>query len=135
MDHTEALEHFRAEALLARTLFAAEMPTEGVSALRTQALADLLIAQVLTQSGINLTQHHEQVSRLIVSYQGETKINTLCDALSRALDRLNPEDADVFARIDRYAAEIDAALFFQVDRAFRFLVDLLKGLYRLKKED
>ena len=58
MDHTEALEHFRAEALLARTLFAAEMPTEGVSALRTQALADLLIAQVLTQSGINLTQHH-----------------------------------------------------------------------------
>lgn len=134
MDCKEALEHFRAETLLARTLFAAEMPTEGVSALRTQALADLLIAQVLTQSGINLTQHHEQVSRLIVSYQGEAKINTLCDALSRALDMLNPEDADAPARIDRYAAEIDTAIFFQVDRAFRFLVDLLTGLYELKKE-
>ena len=135
MDHTEALEHLRAEALLARTLFAAEMPAEGISALRTQALADLLIAQVLTQSGINLTQHHEQVSRLIVNYQGEMKINTLCDALSRALDMLDPEDVDVPARIDRYAAEIDVTLFFQVDRAFRFLVDLLTGLYELKEKD
>lgn len=134
MDHTEALEHFRAEALLARTLFAAEMPAEGISALRTQALADLLIAQVISQSGINLTQHHEQISRLIVSYQGETKINTLCDALSRALDMLDPEDVDVPTRIDRYAAEIDVTLFFQVDRAFRFLVDLLSSLYHLKKE-
>lgn len=134
MDHTEALEHFRVEALLARTLFAAEMPTEGISALRTQALADLLIAQVLTQSGINLTGHHEQVSRLIVSYQGERKINILCDALSRALDMLDPEDVNVSARIDQYASEIDTTLFFQVDRAFRFLVDLLKGMYQLKAE-
>lgn len=135
MDCKEALECFRSEARLARTLFAAEMPTEGVSALRTQALADLLIAQVLTQSGINLTQHHEQVSRLIVSYQGETKINTLCDALSRALDMLDPEDGDIPARIDQYAAEIDVTLFFQVDRTFRFLVDLLTGLYELKEKD
>lgn len=134
MDHTEALEHFRVEALLARTLFAAEMPTEGISALRTQALADLLIAQVLTQSGINLTGHHEQVSRLIVSYQGERKINILCDALSRALDMLDPEDVNVSARIDQYASEIDTTLFFQVDRAFRFLVDLLRGMYQLKAE-
>lgn len=135
MDHTEALECFRTEALLARTLFAAEMPAEGISALRTQALTDLLIAQFLNVSGINLTQHHEQVSRLIVSYQGETKINTLCDVLSRALDMLDPEDVNVSARIDQYAAEIDAALFFQVDRAFRFLVDLLTGLCGLKEMD
>lgn len=135
MDHIEVLKQFRAEALLARTLFAAEMPTEGISALRTQALTDLLIAQTLTQSGINLAEHHEQISRLIVNYQAKTKINMLCDVLLRALDMLDPEDVNVSTRIDQYAAEIDAALFVQVDRAFRFLVDLLTSLYELKEKD